>query len=77
MTPWGVKQGPSVCDTPILVISIAQWGLINDYYKVNAIGQWEKIMITAIGFANTVGQGLMVLYSEVPVIGEKSGQLPN
>ena len=36
MTPWGVKQGPSVCDTPILVISIAQWGLINDYYKVNA-----------------------------------------
>ena len=34
-------------------------------------------MITVIGFANTVGQGLMVLYSEVPEVGEKSGQLPN
>ena len=76
MTPYGVKQGPTVCDTPILVISIAQWGLIND--NVNTIGQWEKkIMITVIGFANTVGQGLMVLYSEVPEVGEKSGQLLN
>ena len=37
----------------------------------------KKIMITVIGFANTVGQGLMVLYSEVPEVGEKSGQLPN
>ena len=34
-------------------------------------------MITVIGFANTVGQGLMVLYSEVPEVGEKSGQLLN
>ena len=29
---------------------------INDFYKVNAVGQWAKIMITVVGFANTVGQ---------------------
>ena len=34
-------------------ISIAQWGLFSDYYKVNPIGQWGKIVI---GFVDTLGQ---------------------
>ena len=36
-------------------ISITQRGFIVDYNKVNAIGQWGKIMITVMGFAHTVG----------------------
>ena len=31
-----------------------QRGFINDYYKVNAIGQWGKIMIIEIWFAHTI-----------------------
>ena len=37
-------------------ISIMQQSFINDYYKVNADGQWGKIMINVMGFAHTVGQ---------------------
>ena len=32
--------------------SIAQWGLLSDYYKVNSIGQWKKILVIVIGFVN-------------------------
>ena len=34
-------------------ISIAQWGLLSDCFKVNRIGQWGKIVM---GFVNTLGQ---------------------
>ena len=37
-------------------ISIMQRGFINEFSKVNAIGQWGKIMIIIIWFAHTVGQ---------------------
>ena len=36
-------------------ISITQWGFINDYYMVYAVGQWGKIMITVMMFSHTVG----------------------
>jgi hypothetical protein len=37
-------------------ISTTQLGFINDYYKVNAIGQWGKLMIIGIGLAQIVRQ---------------------
>ena len=37
-------------------ISIAQRDFINDYYKVNAIGQWGKTKVTVMGFALTVAK---------------------
>ena len=40
--------GNGVCNG---AISIMQHCFINDYYKVNAVGQWGKIMITIMGFA--------------------------
>ena len=42
---YGVRNG---------AISIMQRGFIIDYYKVNAIGQWGKIMIIDIWFAHTI-----------------------
>ena len=39
------------------VISIAQWGLLSDCYKVNPIGQWGKILVILMGFTDTLGQG--------------------
>ena len=36
-------------------ISSTQRDFIVDYSKINAIGQWGKIMITVVGFAHTVG----------------------
>jgi hypothetical protein len=36
-------------------ISITQWGFINDSYKVNPVGQWEKIMVIAMGFVDHLG----------------------
>ena len=36
--------------------SITKWSLLNGYYKVNPIGQWEKILVTGMGFAHTFGQ---------------------
>ena len=33
-------------------ISIIQWGLINDCYKVNPVGQRGKILVMATGFVD-------------------------
>ena len=30
--------------------------LINDFYKVNPISQWGKILVTIMGFVDTFGQ---------------------
>ena len=30
-------------------ISFTYWGFLNDYYMINPIGQWEKILVTFIG----------------------------
>ena len=40
-------------------ISIAQWGLLSDCYKVNPIGQRGKILVIVMGFVDTLGQGLI------------------
>ena len=36
-------------------ISIAQWGLLSDCYKVNPIGQWGKILVILMGFVDMLG----------------------
>ena len=38
-------------------ISITQRGFINDRYKVNPVGQWEKILVMAMGFVDHLGIG--------------------
>ena len=57
-----------VCATPILVMGqfSVHNSVINDYYKVNTVSQWEKIMITRQGFANIVEPGL--LYPLNPIL---------
>ena len=46
--------GNEVCNG---AISIRQRGSINNRYKVNADGQWGKILVTAMGFVDHLGQG--------------------
>ena len=36
-------------------ISITHWGFIIGCYKVKSIGQWEKNLVMAMGFANHLG----------------------
>ena len=36
--------------------SIIQWGFINDCYKGNPVGQWEKNLVMAMGFVDHLGQ---------------------
>ena len=42
-------------------ISIAQWGLLSDCYKVNPIGQWGKILVIVMGFVDTLGHILFCI----------------
>ena len=41
-------------------VSIAQWGLLSDCYKVNPIGQWGNIRVIVMGFVDTLGHCLML-----------------
>ena len=36
-------------------ISITQRGFINERFEVNPIGQWEKILVMAMGFVDYLG----------------------
>ena len=43
-------------------LSCMQPGFINGPYKVKAVGQWVKIMITVMGFAHRYGGALYWTY---------------
>ena len=45
-------------------ISIVQWYLLSDCYKVNPIGQRGKILVIVFGFVDTLGHG----HSSVPTL---------
>ena len=35
--------------------SITKWGLLNNHYKVNPIGEWGESFVTVMGFARAFG----------------------
>ena len=42
------------------IISITQRDFISGYYKVKSVGQWEKILIMAMGFVDHLGLSVFI-----------------
>ena len=40
-------------------ISVTYWGFLNDYYMVNPIAQWKKILVTVMGIEHVSGPCIM------------------
>ena len=53
-------------------ISIAQWGLLSDCYKVNPIGRGGNILVIVMGFVDMLGpcmfiSGKVCLFASIKV----------